>query len=261
VCTALVLAGCGDDTPDVTRPEKINVAPDLSKAADAYVALGVPAPTQKWTIDQLEAAGNAIAKLSDDKALELPRYRSAKSGALFDHILAAQDLAALNDASAELFPKAATAYRAFLVYRQMMASYAGQTSGGRSFDAEVVELAGAALKMYAKYLSFAKPYAAGIPADAADREQKLAPLAEAKAQLAPTIKVIVDTYKVEFQEQYRVDALTRLAGYLAESLPALMGELEAATQTEIRKLLKVFADFEADPTLKAALQRALDAAG
>ncbi len=259
-CVLSLLAGCGDSQPEpVTRPTDIKVAPDLSKPAADYVAMGIPATTSKWSIVEIEKAAKAIEKIAATKAHELPRYKSPKSGSLFDHILAAHDLAGLDDESIALRYKVLATYETFLAYGSMKIFYDKVTSDGLSFDAEVVEMAGMTLKTYAKYWTYAKPFAASVATDDPQRADKLALLVEAKGNLGKAVSGILDCYKAAFQKQYRASELTRLAGYMAEYLPGVWEDLDENMQTKVKKLLKVNIDFEADAALKAALQKALDA--
>src|SRR5262249_7733861 len=69
---------------------------DASLTLAEYIDAGVPAPDRVWTSADYQAASAALERIGKDRDV-LPRWRSDKSGALFERLVDARNLDLLRD--------------------------------------------------------------------------------------------------------------------------------------------------------------------
>jgi hypothetical protein len=65
---------------------------DLSLPSDRYVKLGLPSYGRVWNSQDMAAAAARLDKLFDEHPEQLPRFQSAKSGAMFARIVDPENL-------------------------------------------------------------------------------------------------------------------------------------------------------------------------
>lgn len=81
--TIVILAGL---VFTLSASSETRVPPDHSLTLDQYIALGMPKPEADWNADERSAARSILRKLAEQDPTQLPRFRSERSGALFEKL-------------------------------------------------------------------------------------------------------------------------------------------------------------------------------
>src|SRR4051794_24919887 len=124
-CLLVVLLACG---PRGAPPEAWGTAD--------YVAAGVPDPGHAWSSAELTKASAAIAAAAADHDDRLPRFRGARSGAVFARLLEAP----ADDATRPVAPRLGEHLARYEALNQVQKPY---VHGLATPTREQVELAGA----------------------------------------------------------------------------------------------------------------------
>jgi hypothetical protein len=72
---------------------------DRSLDMDSYIAMGIPAPDRVWNSEDMARVADVLTKLAAKDAGRLPRFKSQRSGRLYDRITSSEDLAQFRDRS------------------------------------------------------------------------------------------------------------------------------------------------------------------
>ncbi len=137
----LLLAGIARSEPSLTIP------PDRSLTVAAYVAQGMPDPTKEWGSSEARKAWTLLHVLYRDDPAILPRYRSGRSGPLFDKLLAESLTleATVGDMTVKELETTIDKDFNSLSDRSLMSVYRVRPESGLLFDRELVEILGHAL--------------------------------------------------------------------------------------------------------------------
>ncbi|HEX8913966.1 MAG TPA: hypothetical protein VF796_16575 [Humisphaera sp.] len=248
---ALGLAGACDGPPAGSPPQgpapaaaaAIRRVEDRSLAADEYVALGVPSYDRGWLADDMSRAASVLAA---QNPATLPRYGSARSGAVFDRIVSADNLRPLRDRSIAInlrLPQAATLQQSL---NQLTKTYlAAYAAGGVGGD-ELVELSGAVLRSSREVFELAEEFMGTLsPTDPkyAARMHGLETVRQGMAQIVSGTLTTLGEAAV-----YSVEARVRLVGYCRETLPYMVAHLSPPSKAEVLSRLDRMV---ADPGMQA----------
>jgi hypothetical protein len=130
----------------------LSIAPDHSLSTAEYVALGVASPTRTWSEVELRNSLQVLQKIADSDALKLPRFESAKSGAVFARLVTPVPLPR-DVTSLEHFHRYIADLSGFAPPAGvLMLLYEKHAQGNLCFDAELVEVTRAALEINTRLL-------------------------------------------------------------------------------------------------------------
>jgi hypothetical protein len=110
----------------------------------AYVNQGMPDPTQEWGSAEARKAWTFLQAIYEDDPAKLPRYRSDRSGPLFDKLLAESLTleATVGDMTAKELETTIDNDFDSLSDRSLMSVYRLRPESGLLFDRELVEILG-----------------------------------------------------------------------------------------------------------------------
>jgi len=146
----------GDSFARVQQPERpsqdikaepraggFTVPPDYSLMPDEYIQLGLPAHDRSWEAEDMARAAKVLTSLFQSDPRRLPRYRSERSGRVFDRITTAQNLQTFRSPPLSLEQRVGRSANFLLSINQIFVLYLTSFSKRATGDSEVVELTGA----------------------------------------------------------------------------------------------------------------------
>lgn len=187
----------------------------------------------------------------------MPRYRSPRSGPLFDRIAAAENLTPIRDKTLS-HRQRFDLFRDFGALPDVAGLYVKASSKERgSFDAELVELYVTSLRLHLAGADWAEDMVATIPRDDPNRERRLGGLNGMRAAGARWIREGLQAFR---SGAFRKSELLRFAENLRPVVPQYLAFLAADVRKPVLEDLARLESTEPDPEVKAALKSLLDAA-
>lgn len=113
---------------------------DTSFNIDAYIALGMPDPSEKWNMEDYTQAYNVLAQLKWERPLALPLKESGKSGRLFAHMISLDYLSFLKDTALSLNQKAERISEFTRVYTYWMDVYTVPIIKENRYHREIIDI-------------------------------------------------------------------------------------------------------------------------
>jgi hypothetical protein len=244
---ALVFAFAG--VSRTTSATEAVAAPDHSLTTAEYVARGVPPIDKPWTSAEYLDAEVALQQIAKDDPTQLPRFKSPKSGALFDRMTSSQNLPPVVDRSeiggrlSAIEPLLNDSVQVFLIYIKA-------SSPTRSFDAEGLELGAFLVRAQIQSVLLIDE-AIKENAALATNEKVNAGLRQTKAGLAQSsgglVQMITDRNTV------RTSEATRFGKVLKQLLPDAYSHMLPEGQSALRTTLEKAITGEADPKTKEGM--------
>jgi len=215
-----------------------------------YVAAGVPDPAGAWSSAELKKAVDAIAQAAADHPERLPRYRGAKSGAVFAKLLEAPR----DDFAAPITTRLGAHLERFEAVNRASKLYA---NGLGAPPREQIELFSALLHEAVEIGALSGPFLATFSRDDPSlpvRRKGLITFREGVGGMLLGSAMIADNRQVPDADRLVV------LGYLADTAPALLPPLPIAAQDSIRAYIdKLVVATKGDLHDAAVrLQRAID---
>jgi hypothetical protein len=238
---------------------EVPIAPDNSLTLDEYIELGVPASDRTWTITDYPAALEAFGKLAKDESTKLPRYRSAKSGKLFDRMVAEDEGTAKALREQPLVQRLQHSEAVFEGTRKTMLLYAESSNALQAaFDEELVDLMAACVRTRIDLNSAAEEFLKGLEPTAPN----FTTVTEGVEQLQSSLPAMTMSFLTSFGEKqgYRSVALVRFAENLEPLMPRLMPLLSTSGRKELCAKLRRLAQEEKGKPLHAGLEKLSEAA-
>jgi len=208
----------------------LSVPPDLSLSTSEYEALGVPDPTNPWSVREHEAALEVLMRLERRR---LPRYGSPRSKPVFDALVASHE-----EYLESIWMSSRLGEDTFAQAREAPAAprlYALDHDDRFLFDRELLELHLATLRQLVAQIeslagSTSSPETLRGEVEAAERNERTTGLAESRRQSSEdlgrvTILALLPLVHLLQLEPTTTDTRRALRDSLAELLPAISSQL------------------------------------
>lgn len=230
------------------------VVQDQSLTTEEYVQAGMPKPDQAWTGKEYAAAAKVLERLAAEPE-KLPRWKSAKSGAVFDRLIQRDYLSGLFDERVSLDKRFEIFESFWPAFRTILFVYVQALQQGHKYDRECVELAAVTL------------YFARGSTEVADAKFKTISKTDPNyatreggyRKMKNGINGMVLGLLITLGEKnyYRDEARLSLATHLKAELPGLFRHLTPETKKEHREKLETLIGQESNPAIKKMLQETL----
>ena len=231
----------------------VDPAEDPTLETSQYVLYGVPSPTRVWSSGDYALAAEAISKLYEEDPKLLPRLDSAKSGEVFDRLVASENLAVLRDETVPM----ATRGKAGAGFGKGLGAitrlYLQALADGEPLKREVLALQAQLLRYTVATRALAGTMAEGIAPDDPARATRLAGFEKVKAGHRASVDstVIVLSARDEFSnEDYRW-----FLSIIREPLTEGIRQLDDQARGEMLLRLMSLRGDERDPESAAMLER------
>ena len=209
---------------------------DRSLPDSDYVAMGMPAFDREWIGDDFLTAARVLDSLATRDASNLPRYRSANSGAMFDRIVSTRNLAFFSDKSISVNRRMVAAIKTGSAYSHIANTYQTAVDAKKIGSGNLIELMGANLRLMKALEQLADEFEATLPANDPLRANRQAGRARMREGLALIVTATLTTLTEE--KNYSAAARARLAGYCRETFPVLVSRLTTPAQIEVLNRLE-----------------------
>ncbi len=232
------------------------VAEDRSLTPDQYAAKGLPDPSRPWSPADYKQAHAALTRIAAEDPRQLPRYASDRSGKVFARMAAAENLAGITDRRATHRERHAlfTGYGGLVDIATIYVKATTEQAG--SFDAELVELHAAALRLHLAGAQWSEDFFATIPPDDPTRARRVQALSGMRAAGAKWIRESLQAFA---SAAFRKSELVRFARDLRTLVPEYLAFLPAESRDAIASDLARLESAETDAELKAVVRALLDA--
>jgi hypothetical protein len=213
--------------------------------ADEYLRLGLPAQDREWSGDDMGKAEKVLASVAQKGYRQLPRYKSERSGEVFERLTSPQNLDLFKNRTLPLDARFPQALNYFQASNQVLKLYLAGFLKKDVRDSELVELMGSQFRSTVVMLELVDEFVPTIKKDDPKYEVRMQGLDQMKRGLASVVAGGLQT--ITERESYRGSELVRLVGYMQETFPLIVPRLPPGARTETVLRLKKMQD---DPALK-----------
>jgi hypothetical protein len=244
-----ILFNCAASEEDKSKPSP--EPPDRSLTVQEYVDRGLPDVKDYWTEGRMDSLVSGLSHLAADDLELLPRLRSARSGDVFKMIVSEENLSKLTDPATPIAKRVPGASHRLSLTNQIVVLYNKAFKKNKSFASEMVELAGAELRIITIALKLTDQWLPTLdkdnPADAAKIAaiQKLKPMA--KDFLIAAIRTIADA------DDRTLDLRIKLAGDVKTNGPEIIATASKDEQLEILLVTSMLDRQENAPKIRELL--------
>ncbi len=240
------------DEADGASPTPSTTDADPTLEASQYVLYGVPKPERVWSSGDYELAAQALQKVYDEDPALLPRLDSAKSGAVFERIVAEENLTVLDDETIPMATRASVAMgmnRGLLV---IMGFYVSTTPRGERATRETLLIGSQGMRVMVATRMLADQAVLSVDQNDPRRERQLAALEQlqrAQAGMVYGTLEILSARESFSDEEYR----WALSVY-REPLTNMIRQLDNQARGEMLLRLMNLRGDERDPESAALLE-------
>ncbi len=217
---------------------------DQSLTPDEYIQLGLPAHDRSWSVEEMMRAVKVLTSLSQKDPRHLPRYRSERSGRVFDRITAAQNLQRFKSLPLPLEQRVARSANFLQTINQLFVLYLTSFAKKATGDSEVVELTGALYRTTVVMVDLFNEFLMTLSQDDPSYKDRMAGLEQMKQGLATMVSGGLDMLTAK---DLRATELARLIGYMHDTFPALVPQLPPGSRAETLVRLE---NMVKDPAMK-----------
>ena len=241
-------------TPSSQVTVQLSDAPyaDESKSLETYRAAGVPAIDKPWGSDEYKAAFDAIFKLGK-KWEALPRFKSAKSGALFERIVSLDNMNSVATESTPLDQRKTQVQLLMANSTQLLQYYIVRPG---LYNRELVECEAFILKLVLLKIQIMDKYVSGLDSKSAEYSKQIE---EKKLMHEGVHDVVISALNpLEDWRNTSTSSRLRVCEILAEYLPDLLVQGTPETQEYATNRISGILKHEAEPRIKAAISKLQD---
>jgi hypothetical protein len=233
--------GSVPDLPKTTATQEI----DPTLKSEEYIRLGLPAPGTVWSSADMMQANKVLASLTQERAEQLPRYKSPRSGEMFARLTSTESLPSFKDRQIPLQTRLLQAVDYGDGLKEIQKKYAFAFLNHKVRDADMVELTGAFLRYLVVELDVLDEFILTLDKDDPKYPVRMRGLAQVKLGVYQIVTGLVVT--LTERDHYGSAELVRLLSYMQETLPAITPRMEASARTETVARLQQLQD---DPNTK-----------
>jgi hypothetical protein len=219
--------------------------PDESLPADQYIPLGLPAYDRPWTGQDMTVAAGKLQTLAATAPQQLPRRKSAKSGAMFDRITGRDNLAFFRSQSLPLSARLPQAMEYLQSLNAILKTYLAAMQAGKVSGGELVDLLAAELSVVQVALELVDEFVPTLSKDDPKYPVRMAGLERMRQGLATMVSGTLTA--LTESRVYDVDSRSRLLARSIETFPGIVPKLTAPSRAEVRRRLDELVD---DPSVR-----------
>lgn len=212
-------------------------ASDESLTTDAYVQLGLPAPSKEWSGNDLAKAAQVLTDLAQKGYRQLPRFESERSGEVFSRLISPQNLARYTSSSEPLATRLGQLVTAGHSLGRMFQTYLMAFNRKDVRDTDMVELVGVQLRCTVIMIKLASEFESSIKSDDPQRQLRLRNLETMKQGLSEIVSGCVMT--LQGGRAFRQGELIKFVGFMKETFPVIMPEIKGPSYSNIVRQLEV----------------------
>ena len=245
--SSLVLGGCSRkpaSIPRVTPAATVAIA-DESLTSDEYIRHGLPAPDREWSGNDMQQAEKVLTVLVQAGNRNLPRFQSERSGEVFSRLTSARNLGMLRDRSLPLGIRFPQGLAYFQSGNQIFKLYVAARLTNEVSDSELVEFAGAILRVTVVMLDLVDEFLPTIKKEDPTYQVRMDGVKTMKLGLAGIVAGGLQT--LTDIERDRDSELLRLVDYMQETFPLIVPRLPPGSRTETMLRLE---KMQQDPALQ-----------
>ena len=242
-CLVLVLCACTDrgtkSQPVVTSQSTavpVGVPADQSLTSDEYVRKGLPAHDRTWSGSDMTRVSKVFVEIAQEDQGKLPRYRSERSGMVFDRVTSDENLQLYRSKSLPVEARLTEGLNYVQSLNQVLKTYISAFLKKKVSDSEVIELMGASLRSAVMMVELADEFFPTLNKNDPSYQTRLDGLAQMKRGLATVVAGSIQT--LTEGEAHRTSERLRLIGYLKQTAPTLISALPPGSRLETQVRLE-----------------------
>lgn len=245
----LLLAACATAPAAGIAPQEAARAPDHSLSSADYAQSGMPVADRPWTPAEYDAAVRALTPVAARDPGQLPRFASARSGAVFDRFCSLDNLAALQDPALPPVQRLAVGSDYLRGTLGLLRLYYQATVATHGYATELVSLLGLTLRLSTLLAEVGNQVAA-------PDEASLALYQQGKVQMTAGFGNVAEgcLQSVAERELYGEPDRLRLAQFLQADLPRLFPFLPPQSRKLLPARIKRMAGEEPSGAVRGALE-------
>lgn len=224
---------------------------DRSLEASAYVLNGLPDPGVLWHTRDLMTASGVLSDVGLADPAQLPRFESARSGAIFARLIDPQNYAVLDAPGLGAEERMAHATGILSAFRTLAYIYLHAISEGVDLDREMAELTGFGLEVVWRSFRLLDALAAGMSKNDPDFAQRVEGIVTFKSGLNEIVGGSVGS--LGQREVFGTQARRQLARHLQRLLPRIVVFLPPVQRTDTQMLLQTLGREEGDENVRALI--------
>ena len=239
-----------------TESVKTSVTKDESLNVEAYRKAGFPSLRRIWSPGEYFIAAEAIAALAQKTTETLPRFRSSRSGALFEQMISRDNLLPLDNKKIPIQIRAYAMYQMVMSFQRMLIDYQDALQKGIPVSSEIVELIGfelELLEMGAGWKNVLQPSDDAPGNQYKGKEQNMPPSLGGVTSTSEMIMRMA-LVKIGASGKLNVSSKLRLIDYMKESFPVLLSAMPKGSALDYQKILKSMIRNEKDKLVNQKLQ-------
>ena len=218
---------------------------DRSLTVEQYIDAGVPATDRTWSGADMVRVADSLGKIAEADLGRLPRYKSERSGAVFDKITGGDNYELLRNKLLPLQQRLMDGVTLMQAGNQVMILYVRGYSRGATGDSELVELQGMQLRMCVVMLELVGELVPTLDRNDPTYVTRMRGLKQMRSGLATMLAGCLQS--LTERNAYRASELKRLIGYLDAAIPDILPQLPEGSR---RETLVQLGRLAGDPALK-----------
>jgi hypothetical protein len=243
---------------------KLDILPvpvDRSLNADDYIQLGLPAYDRLWSGDDMVQAMRVLTIITQKDSGQLPRYKSNKSGEVFDRIVSEQNLGFYVNSNLpiQIRLNEILNYGDALnkINKLYLASFINKTTG----SSETIEFQGALLRLTAVTFKLGDEFIPTLDKNDPSYSIRIEGLKNMRTGYAGTVMGSLMT--IEDRESCSSKDRVRFIGYCQDTFPYIVPQLLEGSQKEtvikLQNLIKDPKMHDLKPNLQGLLEKVQNA--
>lgn len=217
-----------------TSPSKLD-PPDHSLNTSEYLDAGVPAIDHPWTGIELTETLRVLKSISQSDASRLPRYKSDRSGDVFERITSEENRKPFSDESRSAKDRLSDSITYIDASNQMTNMYFEAAQSQAVGGEEVVELVGSNLQLAKAIVKAIDEYVPTLDKSEAGYEYRMNNLKGIQTALGNMIAASIQL--LAEPRTYKSPELKRLIGYQQDCVTVVFPNLSKEAQEEIKTRL------------------------
>jgi hypothetical protein len=254
LCLAVGLIGAAPQAEKKpAQPQDAKQPADESLTPEKYVELGLPAHDRVWLGSDLVKAAKVLAAIAEKNPRQLPRYQSARSGAVFARLNATQNLEMYRDRKYPFDVRMKEALKTTEGFSEITKVYIAAFVKKQVRDSEMTECMGSLFRIAAVMIDLVEEQLPTLNPKDADYKQRMAGLDTMRAGLANVVHGGIGS--LAEKDSLRASERVRLIGYMKDTFPKLIPQLTPTTRLEAVNRLQAMNVDEAYRDLQPSLRQ------
>jgi hypothetical protein len=254
IFAVMALVGCGaaPSTPAVVpanpgpapiqtpataaSPIKPAILEDRSLTAEEYATLGMPAHERLWSYVDMTNAAKVLTDIAGRDASQLPRFRSSKSGAVFDRLVSKENLGLLRNKTLPLSVRMPSGLEFLQAANNVNKLYLTGFLQGKVGNDEMTEMTGLVLRMSSMMTELVGEFVPTLDKNDPKYPTRLKGLQQMKAGMGTVMQGVL--MQISEPKTWNPETLGRFVGYMDECFPVLIVSVPPSVQKETLSQLR-----------------------